>query len=312
MIQILNLRKEFRIRQKKIVALNSLNLEIKTGEIFGLLGTNGAGKTTTIKLLSTLLAPSAGTATINGLDIRKDAKKIRKIIGVVFSQKMIYYRLTGRANLEFYGNIYNVPDLKNRIAELAAYFDLDNRLDDLVESYSTGMKAKLSVIRGLIHNPSIIFLDEPTLGLDPIATVKLREQIKNLAQEGKTIIFTSHNMADVEALCDRIGILKDGGLIALDTPQEIRRLIPGIRMLEIKLHDPNQLNQISPQFKSTKKGRNINIPIKDRDELNHVLNTITSEKIIFEDIILHQPSLEKAFAYLTREKDEIKTNSRQN
>jgi len=156
-IRIQNLTKYYNVgKDRRILALDNLNLDIKRGEIFGLLGTNGAGKTTTIKMLSTLISPSSGTALISNFDIKHHNKAIRRIIGVVFSGQMIFHQLTGKANLEFYGDLYDVPNLQQRIRELAKFFNLEDRIEHRVETYSKGMKLMLALMRGIIHDPEII------------------------------------------------------------------------------------------------------------------------------------------------------------
>lgn len=302
-----NLTRHFAVDRgkKKIVALDNLNLEIKKGETFGLLGPNGAGKTTCIKILSTLLYPTSGTAYINGFDVKKQGEKVRQTIGVVFGKRMIYHRLTGRANLNFYGSIYNVPNLKERIEELAKFFGFE-RLDSLVETYSNGMRQQLALMRGLIHDPPIIFLDEPTLGLDPNIALKIRWKVKKLKEEGKTIILTTHYMVEAEEMCDRIGILNRGKLVAIDTPQGLRRKIPQKNYLDIEFEKPKLAEKAKKEITLTIegtpitiKGQVLRLPVKDSRHLTSALKDVANLDIPIVNIQFKEPSLESVFAYYT-------------
>jgi ABC-2 type transport system ATP-binding protein len=234
MIKIKNLTKTYQVKKKPksfldklfpkqvpLLALNKINLEIKRGEIFGLLGPNGAGKTTLIQILCGLLQPSGGEVFIDGEVIEKNKKRI----GLMLGSTMIYYRLTGYDNLEYFARIYNVKNYKKKIHELAKLLGLENWLYEYVEKYSEGMKTKLALARTLIHNPDIILLDEPTLGLDPCISIEIREKILQLKQQGKTIILTTHYMEEAEYLSDRIGILNHGKLVVVNTTRNLKKLI---------------------------------------------------------------------------------------
>jgi ABC-2 type transport system ATP-binding protein len=225
-------------KKEKIRAVDHVNIGIKEGELFGLLGPNGAGKTTTIRLLCTLLIPDEGTAVVNGFDIIKEAEKVRASVGVVTGgERGLYWRLTGRENLLFFARLYNVPEgiARKRIQELLELVELQDRADDPVEKYSRGMKQRLHVVRGLVHAPPILLLDEPTLGLDPASARVIREFIKEKLQreQGKTILLTTHYMEEANQLCDRIGIMDYGKIIALGTPDELKEHIAKIEVLKI-------------------------------------------------------------------------------
>ena len=212
-----------------------MDLSIKTNSLVGLLGPNGAGKTTTIKLLSTLLLPDEGTATVNGFDVSRQANEVRSCIGVVTGgERGLYWRLTGRENLLFFARLYGVREdmARPRIDELLKLFELDDRADDNVEKYSRGMKQRLHLIRGLVHDPPILLLDEPTLGLDPNSAVVVREFIKEKLQrnQGKTILLTTHYMEEADQLCDKIAIIDHGKVIANDTPGELKT---GLRKTDV-------------------------------------------------------------------------------
>ncbi len=236
-----------RVRPKKeeTVAVDHIEIGIEEGELFGLLGPNGAGKTTTIKLLCTLLLPDDGTATVNGYDVVKQAQEVRKCIGVVTGgERGLYWRLTGRENLWFFSQLYNIPDqeAKERIDELLKLVELEKRADDPVEKYSRGMKQRLHVIRGLVNNPPILLLDEPTLGLDPGAARVIRDFIKEKLQreQRKTILHTTHYMEEADQLCDRVAIIDHGKIIALDTPDNLKKSLQQTGIVEIKVSNFQQ------------------------------------------------------------------------
>lgn len=206
------------------VAVDSVSLEIREGELFGLLGPNGAGKTTTINMLCTMLAPTSGRAFVNGFDIsRQDS--VRRSIGIVFQDPTLDDELTGKENLDFHGRVYHMPaDLRaKRIKEVLALVGLTEKAHLAVKTYSGGMKRRLEIARGLMHHPKILFLDEPTLGLDPQTRRSIWQHIQRMNKEEKiTIILTTHYMEEADALCDRVGIIDHGKIIALDTPRNLK------------------------------------------------------------------------------------------
>lgn len=209
-------------------AVNGVNLQIKRGEIFGLLGPNGAGKSTTIRMLCTLLEPTNGTAILNGYDIRREPNQVRRSLGTVLAgERSIYWKLTARENLEYFAALYHIPTqtAKRRIEDLLVRMELAERANDLVEKYSTGMKQRVAIARALLARPPIILLDEPTLGLDPQAARNVRQLVAELKAEGHTILLTTHYMEEADQLSDRIGIIDQGKIIALDTPQALKERI---------------------------------------------------------------------------------------
>lgn len=208
-----------------ITAVDALDLEIRKGEVFGLLGPNGAGKTTTISMLCTLIRPTSGKATVAGFDVRSDPSKVRKEIGIVFQEPSVDDLLTGRENLDLHGMLYKMKpgDRKKRIAEMLDLVGLAERADDLVRTYSGGMRRRLEIARGLMHRPKILFLDEPTLGLDPASREHIWKYIKLLSKEqGTTMVLTTHYMEEADLLCSRIGIIDNGRLIQLGTSGELK------------------------------------------------------------------------------------------
>lgn len=233
-------------RNKRIInAVKGISFDVQKGEIFGLLGQNGAGKTTTIKMLITMLAPTSGTCKVLGYDSFGQEKHIRHRINFIFGGEYgIYRRLSARDNLKYFANLYKV-DKKvrdKRVQELLELVGLSDRADTRVETFSKGMSQRVQIARGLINNPEVLFLDEPTIGLDPLGAEKLREIIKKLQAEGTTILLTTHNMYEADELCDRIAIIKSGELLKLGTPQEIKanlkpRRIEAVARDEITLED---------------------------------------------------------------------------
>ncbi|HEX9617599.1 MAG TPA: ABC transporter ATP-binding protein [Anaerolineales bacterium] len=228
------------IRQQKkdIRALEEVNLEVAQGELFGLLGPNGAGKTTLTKILSTILLPSSGDARVLGLDIVSQARAIRPRIGIVFGgERGLYWRLSARDTLLYFADLYHVsPEVAaRRIPELLELVGLSGRHEERVENFSRGMKQRLHVARGLINDPEILFLDEPTIGLDPVAAREIRRIMKDLNQQGKTIFLTSHYMYEVDELCDRVAVLNKGEIILVDTPGALKSLVSDLEVVEIEV-----------------------------------------------------------------------------
>lgn len=218
-------------------------MDICNNEVFGLLGQNGAGKTTIIHMLATLLKPTAGSATVNGFDIVKEPAKVRASIGIVFQAPSSDDMLTGYENLKLHSLLYNVPRKirEKRISDVLELVDLTERQHDQVKKYSGGMRRRLEIARGILHKPKILFLDEPTLGLDPRSRESMWEYIRKLVQEEKiTIILTTHYMEEADFLCDRIGILDRGKIIALDTPSQLKEIVSGNDIIKLRLEKKDE------------------------------------------------------------------------
>jgi ABC-2 type transport system ATP-binding protein len=235
LIRIRNLVKKY----GSLTAVDDLTLDINKNEVFGLLGSNGAGKTTTIHMLATLLKPTSGTATVNGYDIVSQPAKVRASIGIVFQAPSSDDMLTGYENLHLHSMLYSVPRhaRRQRIDEVLELVGLTERKHDQVKAYSGGMRRRLEIARGLLHKPKVMFLDEPTLGLDPASRESMWKYVQRLVKEEKvTIILTTHYMEEADMLCDRIGIIDKGRIVALDTPAKLKAGLGG-DIIKIKTKD---------------------------------------------------------------------------
>ena len=243
MIKIRGLVKKYGNR----IAVDNLTLDINENEVFGLLGSNGAGKTTTIHMLATLLKPSSGSATVNGYDIVSQPSKVRSSIGIVFQAPSSDDMLTGYENLQLHSMLYGIPGQtrKQRIDEVLSLVGLTERMHDQVKTYSGGMRRRLEIARGLLHQPKVMFLDEPTLGLDPASRETMWKYIQRLvAEEKMTVILTTHYMEEADILCDRIGIIDKGRIVALDTPKGLKARLGG-DIIRIKTrNDPDKIRQL--------------------------------------------------------------------
>ncbi len=227
------LRRE-RVEQQ---ALRSVDLSVERGQLFGLLGPNGAGKTTMVKIFTTLLLPTAGSAKILGFDVNRQTDAIRRRIGFVFGgERGLYWRLSGVDNLRYFADLYEIPPdiARRRIAELLERLGLKGREKDKVEGYSRGMKQRLHLARGLLNDPEVLFLDEPTIGLDPVGARELRAIARGLADQGKTVFLTTHYIFEAEEICDRVAVLKTGQIVAQGSPVDIKRAVEDRGIVEFE------------------------------------------------------------------------------
>lgn len=300
-IHIENLTKRF----NDLVAVDKISFDIDHGEIFGLLGPNGAGKTTTLAMLSTMLQPTSGSATVNGIDIEHDPDSVRKSIGIVFQDQSLDEELTAWENMDFHGRLYRIPaDIrKQRIAELLRLVELENRKDDIVKTFSGGMRRRLEIARGLLHHPSVLFLDEPTLGLDPQTRNHLWVYIATLAREkGITIILTTHYMEEADQLCNRVAIIDHGKIVALDTQQNLKDGIGG-DVVTIKSPDPAAVVAILTEPWITRvEQHNDDVIVSLRNAEQHISTIVTllnTKQIPIQSIAIHKPTLEDVFLSFT-------------
>ena len=232
MIQVKDLCKSF----KKVDAVKKVSFNVEKGVVFGLLGENGAGKTTTLRVLATMLRPSNGTANINGVDLVEDPEGVRSQIGILFGGETgLYDRLTARENIEYFGllNGMNKKEISTRIKELSDMLDMNEYIDRRVGKFSKGMKQKVSIARSIVHDPDVMLFDEPTSGLDVTSIRVVQEFITRLKNQGKTIIFSSHSMSEVEKLCDKVGIIHKGEVIEISTIKELREKYEDMELEDI-------------------------------------------------------------------------------
>lgn len=294
-----------------ITAVDGLSLDVPAGIVFGFLGPNGAGKTTTIHLLLGLLEPSQGLARVMGLDTRSQAGDIRTRTGVLLEYPGLYERMSAEDNLDLYGRIYQMPgpERKARVRELLIHLDLWDRRKEKVGRWSRGMKQKLAVARALFHHPRLIFLDEPTAGLDPLAAAALHADLTSLVvREGVTIFLNTHNLAEAEKLCSQIGVIRKGKLLALGNPNELR-LREGSHHVEITGRDFNAttlaLLQARPEVKRAdiRNGR-LTVDIHGESRIGPLVTLIVQSGAEVEDISREGDSLEDLFLALVREEQQ--------
>jgi len=307
----------FRSEKKVVEALRGVSFSIRRGEIFGLLGPNGAGKTTTIKILSTLLLPDAGDAYVNGYHVVREASKVREQLGVMlYIEKGLYRRLTGRENLEYYAALQHIPpaEARRRVQELLELVEMTEHADKLVDEYSLGMKARISFARALLTDPPILFLDEPTLGLDPASARRIRDTIRDLSRkEGKTILLTTHNMWEADALSDRIAIIDKGRILAVGTPSELKAMISKGDVLQVEVTgayngvvkkistiDGVKYTKIDSEEPTAQRAIiRIGLRGQARDYLPGIVDVLTRSGLRVRNISVLAPSLEDVFIELT-------------
>ncbi len=291
-------------------AVDHVSFEVKKGEIFGLLGPNGAGKSTAIRMLSTLSAPSDGTATVAGFDVVKDDSKVREHVGLVSEKMIMYDELTASENLKLFGKLYDIPGdvLEKRIAKLLAFVRMEKWADHRIDTFSTGMKQRINVIRALVNQPDILFLDEPTLGLDPQSTSEIRELVKRINIENQTtMILTTHMMTEADLLCDRIGIMDHGKIVALDTSENLKRSISGTNASIFEFEIPNLSSQILASIKSLGSvssvtqddETHIKVSSVGDDSFDLLIDTIRKGGAQVRTVKNLEPTLEDVFLHIT-------------
>jgi ABC-2 type transport system ATP-binding protein len=301
-IEVKGLTKRF----GSLEAVHGISFEVEQGEVFGLLGPNGAGKTTTLSMLSTILTITSGTAIVNGFDVAKQPSQVRRSIGIVFQEPSIDDRLTGRENLEMHADLYAVPGSEKgkRIDELLKLVELEDRAGSLMRTYSGGMRRRLEIARGLIHHPKVLFLDEPTLGLDPQTREHIWDYIVKLSKrENITMMLTTHYMEEADKLCHRIAIIDYGKIIALDEPKQLKEGLEGdiitvktemVEELSAKLKETNFVKDMKKQ-----KGE-LKLIVKDGDKIvPRVMEIAASSGIHVESMSIHEPTLEDVFMHYT-------------
>jgi ABC-2 type transport system ATP-binding protein len=322
-VEVRDLKKYFTSKKKKLFkktekkefkAVDGVTFEIRKGEIFGLLGPNGAGKTTTIKMITGLLSPTAGSVCVNGLDVDKKPLEALKNLGTVLAgDRSIYWKLTARENLEYFAALYGCDkkEAKKRTNEILKKLGLEEKADELVEKYSTGMKQKVALGKALIPNAPVVLLDEPTLGLDPQSALNLRELILEIKNEGRTVLLTTHYMEEADFLCDRIAIIDGGKIIALDTPENLKSSLNEIKSIKIELTSVTDkliseiellkgVKNVKSNYNPDKSSYEINIHHTNGSSLvQRILDCISEDKSKVLNVNVIEPSLEDVFINLT-------------
>lgn len=284
-----------------LVAVNNISFNVVRGEIFGFLGPNGAGKTTTINILCTLLKPTSGSATLAGFDVARQQNQVRQSIGLVFQDPSLDERLSAIQNLRFHAMVYNVPGktAEPRIKQLLTMMELWDKRNNEVRTYSGGMKRRLELARGLLHSPKVLFLDEPTLGLDPQTRNRIWDYILELCQrEGTTIFMTTHYMDEADK-ADRIAIIDHGKLVAIDTPENLKQSV-GRDIIKVKTADDEKAVEeikLRYQLEARHDGAGITFDVEKGEEFLPVFLREFGTKIL--SVSLHRPSLEDVFIKLT-------------
>ena len=297
-----NLTKTF----KDLTAVNTISFTVQKGEIFGFLGPNGAGKTTTIKMLTTLLHPTQGSAEIAGHDIIKNRDHVRKSIGVVFQEPALDTELTGEENLDFHARMYGIAKKKRdeRIKDVLNLVDLTEKKDVLVKNYSGGMKRRLEIARGLMHSPKVLFLDEPTLGLDAQTRQAIWKYIKKMNKEEKTTIFlTTHYMDEADNLCNRIGIIDQGKILVMDTIRNLKKSIGNDVITLSSTHNQKLLSELKQKEwvkKTETYDHHLTLGVEKGDEKIPIIIELARQyDIKIKSISVRQPTLDDVFISYT-------------
>lgn len=291
-----------------ITAVQSVSFHINKGEIFSLLGPNGAGKTTTISMLSGLIAPTSGEATIDGHSINGDIKAVKQVIGVVPQEIALYQTISARENLMFWGKMYGLrgEKLKERVTAVLDIADLTERADDKIETYSGGMKRRINIAVGLLHNPKVLFMDEPTVGIDPQSRRRILDTVKQLNEQGLTVIYTTHYMEEAEELSHRVGIIDHGQLIAVGTQDELHRLVGNSDLVHLELANSEtavlhqQLEQLDGIEHVANNGPQLTLQLENAENhLPSIIRQAAESGHTIKQIKIQEPNLEAVFLHLT-------------
>ena len=296
------------------IAVNDLNLEVRSGEVFGFLGHNGAGKTTTVRLFNGVLEPHGGTMRVLDLDPIKDGPALRVRTGVLTESASLDNRLTARDNLGIYADLFGVPRDKvaARVAELLEFFDLSEHADAKVATFSTGMRQRLALARTLLHEPEMLFLDEPTAGLDPVAAHQVNELIANLSREkGRTVFLCTHNLVEAQKLCDRVAVLEHGRLVAQGTPAELAQQY--VKRLDVQIETAPEQIDITVEILSNassltrslpcRTNGSITLTVTGREAIPNLIALLVNQGIRVYRLAAAEPSLEDVYFALHGEKE---------
>lgn len=301
MIQVNNLSKSFEEHK----AVNNVNFKIDKGEIFGFLGPNGAGKSTTINMMSTILQSDEGSILIDGIDLKENPNKCKELIGVVPQEISLYDEFSAYENLLFWGNLYQIPkkELKQRIETILELIGLSDRKNDLIKTYSGGMKRRINIASAILHNPKVLFMDEPTVGVDPQSRNRIFEIVETLNKQGMTIVYTTHYMEEVERLCNRIAIIDKGSIIAQGTQDELQKQSNVEEQMEIAFEkiSKEQLDSLKDTLKLnlTQDNQKVIIECDVNKDLSKIISACNAIDLQIEDLELKKVNLEAIFLSFT-------------
>lgn len=301
MIQVNNLSKSF----DDIKAVKNISFNINKGEVFGFLGPNGAGKSTTINMMSTILQSDEGSILIDGINLKENPNKCKELIGVVPQEISLYDKFTAYDNLLFWGSLYSIPkkELKQRIEEILELIGLSDRKNDLIKNYSGGMKRRINIASALLHKPKVLFMDEPTVGVDPQSRNRIFEVVETLNKQGMTIIYTTHYMEEVERLCNRIAIVDSGEIVAQGTQDELQKqseVKESIEIIVASISD-EKLAKLKKklQLQITSNNNKITFQCDVNKDLANIISVCNDTGLIIEDLELKKVNLEAIFLNLT-------------
>ena len=299
-IELIELTKIF----GRFTAVDRLSLTVQQGEIFGLLGPNGSGKTTTINMLSGLSVPTSGHVKVLGYDVRRQTRQVRQLLGAVPQETALYEELTAWTNMDFHAELFGIPaaEKKARITAMLELAQLLDRKDSRVQTFSGGMKRRLALARALLHDPKLIYLDEPTLGVDVQARRVIWDYILGLREQGKTVLITTNYLEEAEALCERLAIIDHGRLIAVDTPGHLKQTYGG-RVVELETQQPlavvDGLRALAGVLDIKQDGAHLTVNTTGAEHVVSAVVNLVSQTAELRDIAIHEPALEEIFLRLT-------------
>jgi ABC-2 type transport system ATP-binding protein len=308
-VEVKDLRKQYN-PPDGVTAVRGVSFAIRQGEIFSLLGPNGAGKSTTISMLSCLLSPTSGDAIIDGHSIRQGPKQVKQVIGVVPQEIALYDTISARENLEFWGKMYGLSGgaLKERVTEVLNIAGLIERANEKVATFSGGMKRRINIAVGLLHNPKVLYMDEPTVGIDPQSRRRILDTVKELNDQGLTVLYTTHYMEEAEELSDRIGIIDHGKLIAVGTQDELTAMVGQYDTVQLDIGETAEANgtivahlgQVEGVHQADGEGNHVMVQAEDANEvLPRILQAVAEHGRSIRRIDIQEPNLEAVFLHLT-------------